>query len=264
MRETKEFRASAARYVFMVATCFGIVACGVIPLNFSARGAKYQYTYTMKASAGGGSAITRDPANLLFQDDNLIVQFRFDDAAIHFQLQNLTDLYVTLDLAKAFIYKDRRVYPLCHSLNFYSDTLARSVPVSLPPLGYTRDYVAPRENVYFDGSKWVEKDLFPSTDRNSDSQREAIKRQVGKTVLLTLPLMFGSSQKDYIFEFQVTSVTGLPWNKYQPPKRSPPPPQKDASFLALDQVTTGIIVAGLLGFSAFLLTLSKDTPADLK
>ena len=194
----------------------------------------------------------------------MIVQFRFDDAAIHFQLQNLSDANVSIDLAKAFIRIDQRVYPVCHSLNFYSDTLSRPALVVLPPMGYTLDYLAPRENVYFDGAKWVEKDLLPSTDRNSETLREAIRRQVGESIAVGIPFMAGTTEKNYVFEFQVASVNQIPWSSHQLPKRTPPPPQKESGIFTLDQVTTGIVVAGLLGFSAYLLTLTKDIPADIK
>ncbi len=255
---------SIIRITALAFLSFGIGACGVLPWNFSPRGEKYHYTYALKMSAEDNPAVTRDQARMSFQDENLNIQFFFDDAAIHFRLRNLSGANLNLDLARSYISIDQRAHPVCHSLNFYSDTIVRPAILSLPPQGYTDEYVAPRENIYFDGSKWREKDLFPSIDRNSDTLRQVIQRHVGKSIAVGFPVVVGQTERSYVFEFQVTAVAQIPWENHQPPKRSPPPPQKPSGIFTLDQVTTGIVVAGLLGFSAYLLTLSKDTPADIK
>jgi hypothetical protein len=39
--------------------------------------------------------------NLLFRDDRLIIQFRFDDPAIRFQAQNISSTNMRIDWTKA-------------------------------------------------------------------------------------------------------------------------------------------------------------------
>jgi hypothetical protein len=250
--------------VEMLAVIVLFGGCSVFLPNASTKGTKYRYTYHLKVSPEMGGAIVHDPANLLFQDDSIIVQFRFDDAAAFFQLQNLSESFLTLDYAKFSFEIDRQTYPVCHSLNFYSDTAVRPGSVTLRPMSFIKDYVAPRGNITFDGSRWQEKDLFPTVDHSPDSSGQSIKKHVGKTFALVMPLTFGGQQRNYVFEFQIASADILPWTKYQRPVRSPSAPQKPTGFFTLDQVAAGIVVAGLLGFSAYLLTLRKDINPDLR
>jgi hypothetical protein len=132
----------------------------------------------------------------------------------------------------------------------------------MPPLGYIREIVIPRNNIYTDGDKWVEVDLLPTTDRRSLPLQESIKKNVGQRISFMLPLIFGPKAKNYKFDFQVDTVKRIAWKDYVPLKRVPAPPNPKHGMLALDNVTTAIIVVGVLGFSAYVLSMKKNPPSE--
>lgn len=216
-------------------------------------GNKYQYIYKLVSPAKNSS--------LLFQDDSIIIQFKFDEAAIRFQLQNISESNITLDWNRASIGISDRYFAVRHASNFYVDTLS-SNSIIMPPLGYLRDVVIPRDNIYNDGDKWVELDLLPTTDHRSLQLQDSIKNSVGKRVSLIFPVLFGSTTKNYRFDFQVDTVKRIAWNNYIPSKRVPAPPKPEHSVTSLGNVTTAVIMVGVLGFSAYVLSIKKSPPSE--
>jgi hypothetical protein len=197
----------------------------------------------------------------MFQDDSIIIQFKFDDAAIQFQLQNISESHITLDWDKVSIGISDRYFGVRHASNFYVDTV-RSNSIIMPPLGYLRDVVIPHENVSYDGNKWVEADLLPTVDRRSPSVQAAIKKNVGQKVSLMLPIMFGPTRRNYVFDFQVDAVKQIAWKDFAPIKRMPAPPKPDNKGRAWVNVTTAVLVVGVLGFSAYVLSIKKNPPTE--
>jgi hypothetical protein len=196
-------------------------------------------------------------AQLLFLDDSVIIQFKIDEAAIQLQLQNISESNVTLDWGRASISINGRYFVVRHASNFYNDT-TRSNSIILPPLGYLYDAAIPRDNIYYDGSNWVELDLLPTTDHRSLPLQESIQKSAGERMSLMLPIIFGSTAKNYKFDFQVESVKRIAWKDYVPLKRVPSPPSPRHPATALDNVTTAVIVVGVLGFSAYFLSVKKN------
>jgi hypothetical protein len=241
-------------YGAILIVCAGfLLSCGTTGQFSPGKGNKYQYSFKLVYPV--------ENSNLLFQDDNVIVQFKFDEAAIRYQLQNVSDSRLTIEWNKAAMSINGRYTPIRHSSTLYGDTM-RSESISMPPLGYIRDIAIPHENVYLDGDRWVEEDLFPTTDRNSPEIRESIQKSVSQRVGLTLPMVIGSEVKQYEFDFQVESVKRIPWKDYVPFKRVPSPPHPKQGVLALDNVTTAIIAVGVLGFSAYILSVKKNPPSE--
>ena len=223
--------------------------------NFSpGKGNKYQYTYKMVAPVAN--------SNLLFQDDSLIVQFKFDEAAVKFQLQNVSQSNVVLEWSKASVGVNGRFYGIRHSGTLYADTSLKQSSMLIPPMGYIRDLAIPFENIYFDGNQWIETDLLPTVDNNALVMRRSIEGSVGTPVSFQLPVAFGTSGAVYAFEFQVASVTQIPWKDYVPVKRVPAPPIPHKQPFVLDQVTTAAIAVGVLGFTAFIINGRKDAPKE--
>lgn len=224
-------------------------------LGSGGRGSKYRYQFKMVAPSRSNE--------MLYQDDSLIIQFRFDDVAIKFQLQNLSESDLSIDWEKTSIGIEKRFYSVRHSSDFYGDTALRKVSVVIPPVGYIREVMIPREHVYFDGDKWVEVDLLPTMDKNSQALKQSILRSVGRSISVILPMRFGQAVKKYQFDFTVASVNLLAWASYVPEKRIPPPPPRGTTHsLKPDYLTTGIIVAGIVGFSALILTRKKDPATE--
>ena len=216
-------------------------------------GTKYQYTYAMVAPT--------QSAELAHQDDRIIIQFRPDEAAMRFQLQNVSDVEMSVDWSRASIGVEGRFYPARHSTTLYHDS-ADGPSVILPPLGYIRDLVIPVENVGFDGERWSEKDLLPTVDAGEPALRAAIRGSVGKQISVILPLRFGEDEVIYEFAFRVTSVRPISWRDYRPTPRVPAPPFVRRPSGTIDQLTVAVIALGVLGFAAFVLSVSKDTPSE--
>jgi len=230
-----------------------LISCATTSQFSPGSGNKYQYTYKLVSPVKN--------SNLLFQDDSVIIQFKFDEAAIRFQLQNISESNITLNWNRASIGISDRYFAVRHSSNFYGDTI-RSSSIIMPPLGYLRDVVIPRDNIYNDGVKWVELDLLPTTDHRSLLLQESIQKSVGKRISLMLPIIFGSTTKNYRFDFQVDAVKRIAWKDYVPSKRVPAPLKPEHTVTALDNVTTAVIVVGVLGFSAYVLSIKKNPPTE--
>jgi hypothetical protein len=238
----------------VIITFSGIFMSCVTTSQFSpGSGNKYQYTYKLVSPVKN--------SNLLFQDENVIIQFKFDEAAIRFQLQNISESNITIDWSRASMGINDRYFAVRHTSNFYGDTL-RSSSIIMPPLGYIRDMVIPRDNIYNDGDKWVELDLLPTTDHRSLQLQQSIQKSVGKQISLMLTMMFGQTTKNYRFDFQVDSVKRIAWKDYTPFKRVPAPPKSGHTVTALDNVTTAVIMVGVLGFSAYILSIKKNPPTE--
>lgn len=239
--------------IVLVACAVLFGACGVSSEFTPGAGNKFQYNYKL--------VYPIESSSLLFQDDNIIIQFKFDEAAIRFQLQNITSSKITITWNKASININGRYFPIRNSNNLYSDTVIAN-SIIIPPLGYIRDLAIPRENIYYDGDNWVEKDLLPTIDRNSPTLRDAIQNSIGQRIGLLFPINFGSNEHTYEFDFVVDSVKRIPWKEYIPTKRIPSPPPPKKGILGLDNVTTAIVVVGILGFSAYIISMKKNPPSE--
>lgn len=222
----------------------------------SAVGKKYRYAYRLNKPI--------ESPNLIYRDDQIIIQFRIDEGAVNFQLQNVSSSTMQIRWEKISIGVEGRFSSIRNFRTFYAETAIPASSHIIPPLGYTRDLVTPQENVYFDGTKWVEKELFPTVDRNVPSVRQQILQNVGNKIVLILPLQFDQVVKDYRFEFLVTAVRELPWKQYQSPKR-PASPQVGSPKTSIEpsgQLTTALIVLGMIGLAAYLITLKKEPPSE--
>lgn len=211
-------------------------------------GSKYLYSYRMTAPV--------ENRELVFEDGNVKAQFKFDDAAIRFQLQNLSPSDITILWNQVSMGVDNKFTPVRNSITFYLDTVWTVGSETIPPLGYVLEIVIPYHNVRFDGYRWVEQDLLPTTDKNELA--DVIMKNLGKSIKLMLPLQIGNEKRSYAFEFVVESVHQIAWKDHQSPRRNPPPIPKIPKTSVTDQVTTAIIAVGLLGFAAYVMTIKKD------
>ncbi|MGB2867893.1 MAG: hypothetical protein WBD36_05540 [Bacteroidota bacterium] len=218
------------------------------------RGNKYRYVFKMLAPIQNN--------NLLFQDESIIIQFKFDDAAVKFQLQNVTAAACTIDWSKATLGVNGRFFPVRHADNLYKDSATATTSIPIPSLGYIQDLVIPRDNILYEGDRWGEIDLLPTTDNGSESARKSILQSVGKSIAVVMPLRFGNTVRNYEFDFQVASVERIFWKDFTPVKRIPAPPERPPQNQSLDQVTTAILALGILGFAAYLITIKKNPPTE--
>ena len=241
------------RLVVLASLAGFLMSCATTSQFAPGKGNKYQYTYKLMYPV--------ENSDLLFQDDSVIIQFKIDEAAIRFQLQNISESYLAIDWDKASMNIQGRYFAVRHVSNLYYDS-SSSISILLPPLGYLRDIAIPRDNIYSNGDRWVETDLLPTTDHKSVELQESIKKSTGRRIGLLLPVTFGSKVKNYEFDFQVDSVRQIQWKDYDPLQRVPAPPNPMHSVLGLDNVTTAIIAVGILGFSAYVLSIKKNPPSE--
>ncbi len=241
-------------HIFILALCSGcLISCASTGSFSPGNGNKYRYSYRLVHPA--------ESSDLLYQDDSIIVQFKFDEAAIRFQLQNISDSYLSINWNGSAISIFGRYFSVRNTKTLYNDSSC-SNSILLPPLGYLRDIAIPSNNIYYNGDKWVEVDLLPTVDHNLKELRESIPKYAGQRIGFSLPMNFGSSTKYYDFQFQIDSVNKIPWKDYEPFTRVPSPPKPNRTFLGMDNVTTAIITVGVLGFSAYVLSVKKNPPSE--
>jgi|GEM_PF-751987 len=242
----------SVQLIFAVILSFVWTSCGQLPFLSSNPGNKYRYQYKLTSPA--------EDSSLVFRDEFIYVQFKIDDAAIKFQLQNISPDPLEIYWSKASIGVNGRFFPVRHSTNLYAESLFCNTYPLIPSLGYTTDLVMPAGGIYYDGTKWKETDLLPTADRNSREEREKIERLVGTPLTLMLPVQVGETAKEYRFTFVVSSVTQIPWDRYLPPRR-PPPPIPQRPMLTTDQMIVAGVVVGVIGLAAYWLTLRKIEPS---
>ncbi len=243
----------AVRPLAVVLSALLLGGCAAGAAYSPGQGTKYQYTYSMVAPSVS--------ADLTHRDERIIIQFRPDDAALKFQVQNLSDQELSIDWSRASIGVEGRFSAVRHASSLYSDSGAAG-SFLLPPMGYMRDLVMPYENIRFDGERWIESDLLPTTDNANEALRSMIRGSVGKQVSVILPFRFGSQEMTYEFAFRVSAVRPIAWRDVRPVQRVPAPPVTKRTSGTLDQVTLAVIALGVLGFVAFTLSLSKNPPSE--
>jgi hypothetical protein len=240
------------QFFILVFPALLLVGCTASSKLQSTLGNKYQYSISMFAP--------EKSKNMLFRDDQLIIQFRMDNPGIRFQIQNISPTDMRIDWAKASIGIHNSYSPVRNMSTIY-DTTAK-IPVSkiIPPLGVVRDVILPRGNTYFDGVQWRVDDLLPTTDANSRAMKNNIMGQVGSSVDVILPLDFGSDVRTYQFTFSVDSVQQVAWSDFRPASWLPPqPPVRRLHQSAEDLVTAAILASSFILVLRYV-TAAKKTP----
>jgi hypothetical protein len=224
--------------------------------SFHATNQHYVYTYSLISPA-----VSED---LLYKDRYIIIQFKFDESAVRFQLQNVSEAPISILWENASIGLNRRTFAVKNWATIYSFLQDPPAPVVIPPLGYVREVVIPRERISYEKDEWVEKDMFPTQDLGSSSRKNAILRFKGSRVKLILPMMIGEAETEYAFVFKVTDITPLPKNTLPPKKERPPVPKIPFPMMGASQSIMPIVITtGILGVVVYLLSQKKNPPGDL-
>ena len=232
-----------------------LAGCSAASRLQSSHGKKYRYSYTLVSPTSGWK--------MSFQDERLKILFRIDDSAVRFKLQNRTSSPMKIVWEDASIGARNRYYAVRNTRTLYLPDYRDNAVPTIMPGGYVIDLAIPAENVYHNGTDWKETDLLPTTDRNSVAAGERILKHKGSAVSLLLPILVGNEVVNYTFQFQVTAVNNIPWERYRIPRRPGPPvstPQPKVG--GADQIITAVIVAAVVGISAILLTQKKSPPSE--
>jgi len=199
----------------------------------------------------------------LFKDDYITIQFKLDESAVKFQLQNISELPISIVWENVAIGLNNRVYPVKNTTTLYQTDMVHPLPVMIPSLGYIRDLVIPRDYISIDKNEWVERDLFPTNDLGSPSRKNLILKYVGSQIKLLLPLKIGEVVQDYTFIFKVKSVAAVPEGKLPPVKERPTPPQVAAMSGQTSQSILPILIAGgILAVAIYAFSKEKATPIN--
>jgi hypothetical protein len=195
----------------------------------------------------------------LYRDDRIIVQFRLEESAVRFQLQNLSDSTLLIDWPHASI-GVRGIYSPVRNLSVFYDTVSvRPAGCFIPPLGVIRDVILPEGNTHFDGSRWRREDLLPTTDGNSPAMKNTIAGMVGSPIDVLLPVAVGGAQHQYHFTLAVDSISQLRWDEYRAASWLPSePPVRHGGPTIGDNITAVIVVSGILGFFSYMLVAKKS------
>lgn len=238
--------------------CYILIASllfsGCAGLSGAAKGSNYIYTYSLVSP--------QKSDKMIFRDNYVVIQFFFDASAISFQLQNISEATMSIVWEKVSLGVNKRIHAVRNTSTFYSVGNVIPQPVSIPPLGYIRETIIPRENIYNEKGVWVEKDFFLTNDKGSSKIKTAMKRFVGSEVTLSIPLKIGDVIVEYPFVFKVTKVTPLPSHLLPPVKERPQAPKTTINEAGTSNSLVPILIAGgIFGIAIYLLSIKK-TPAD--
>jgi hypothetical protein len=197
--------------------------------------------------------------DMIFRDDRMIIQFRFDDPAIRFQAQNLSTTSMRIDWPHVSLGIYGSSFSIRNMATFYDSTRALSVGEPIPPFGVIRDVILPRSNTYVEAGRWRVDNLLPTIDGNSRTMQNTIMRQIGSSISLRLPIEFGSETKTYQFSFSVDAVKSITWENYRRPAWLPPePPVQAVGPTSGDQIAAVVVVGSFLGFIRYVMTMKKN------
>ena len=229
-----------------------LIGCGASSRLQSTFGNRYRYSISMVAPTKS--------QDLLFRDDHLIIQFRFDDPAIRFQLQNISSSEMEIDWAKASLGIRGMYAPVRNLASFHDSGAVATVGPVIPSLGVVRDIILPRENISFDGAQWHVADLLPTADRNSPETQSSILGSAGSNIDVILPIRVWAKSRLYRFTFVVDSVSQISWDEHRTPTWLPPgSPARKLRPSTVEQITAAIIAGGFLGIFAYM-RAAKKTP----
>lgn len=240
---------TAVVYLLLV-SIIGTIGCsGSLPGDGT--GGRYIYNYTMT------EPVVND--QLLFKDAYITIQFKFDESAIKFQLQNTSELPVSIIWENVSVGLNNRVFPVRNTSTLYDTEQRHPLPVVIPSLGYVRDLVIPWEYVSLEKGKWTEKDLFPTNDLGSAARKKLILKYTGSQIKLFLPVKIGEVVQEYSFNFKVKGISSLPANRVPPVKERPTPPPV-ASIGSSNALMPVLIAGGILGLAIFVFSKDKTSP----
>ena len=221
----------------------------------ASRGMNYLYGYTM---------VEPQSKQMIFRDNYVYIQFKIDASAINFQLQNISEASMSIVWEKVSIGVNKKIFSVRNSSTLYSTSVTPPVPVVIPPLGYVRETIIPRENIFYKNGAWNEKEFFLTNDHGSKRLAAAIKKTTNKRISLILPVKIGDVVIEYPFTFKVNTVKVLPSDVLPPKKERPEPPkspmQEAGGGLSFVPI---VIVAVIFGVSAYFLSKKERSPSDL-
>jgi hypothetical protein len=218
-------------------------------------GRNYRYVYAMTDPI--------ESTELAYRDERIQVRFQIDRGAIRYSLKNLSAENAVVLTERASIRVNNTSSLIRNERTYYSQNAESFLPVPIPPKGVVHDFVLPRDNISFDGSKWVEQDLFQRADNNDPAERKNILKSIGVIFDLVFPVQFGADQADYKFSFKIVRIRSVIADTIRAVEaRFPVTPVAGWSSPGSEMWLTIGIVAGLAIVIVVALSQPKQAPSD--
>jgi hypothetical protein len=183
----------------------------------SPRGNTYSYVYEMIEPVSSKS--------LQYQNPKFNMWFTIDQGAVNFDARNLSSSTMVILGGDASLGINGKFFPVRTSSTYYADSASLRLTTPVPAGGYVQDFFVPRNNIFYDGNKWVERDLLPTRDYNNPVRKQSIQKNIGNEIHLIVPIKIGNQLQEYTFKFRISTVKVVdPDSVIQHEPRLPPPP----------------------------------------
>jgi hypothetical protein len=223
---------------------------------FSPRGNTYQYVYEMTEPVASKS--------LLYQTPKFNIWFHIDQGAISYDARNLSSSTMMILGGNASLGINGKFFPVRTSSSYYSDSASSLFTTPVPPSGYVQDFFIPRNNIFYDGNKWIERDLLPTKDYSDPVRKQAIQKNVGAEVHLVVPIKVGTELQEYRFKFKISSVKVVdPDSVVQQGPRLPSPPKPKRPPTKTEMWVSIGIVSSVTLAAILIVTRERPFPAGL-
>jgi hypothetical protein len=195
---------------------FGCASFSRVQL-ISPRGNTYRYVYEMVEPV--------ESPDLQYKNPKFNMWFTVDQGAVSFDARNLSSSKMVILGGNASMGINGKFFPVRTSSTYYADSTSFLLTTPVPAGGYVQDFFIPRNNIFYDGNKWVERDLLPTMDYNNPVRRLAIQKNIGAEIHLIVPIKIGNELQEYTFRFKIAGVKVVnPDSVVQHEPRLPPPP----------------------------------------
>ncbi len=217
----------------------------------SPRGSTYRYVYELIEPVASKT--------LQYQNPKFNLWFTVDQGAVCFDARNLSSSTMVILGGNASMGINGKFFPVRTSSTYYADSASLKLTTPVPAGGYVQDFFIPRNNIFYDGNNWVERELLPTMDYNNPVRKQAIQKNVGNEIHLVVPIKVGNDLQDYTFRFKIAGVKVVnPDSVVQNGPRLPTPPMPKRPLSNTEMwVSIGIVSSVTL---AAILIVTRDHP----
>jgi len=226
--------------------------------NLYYSGTVYKYIYEMTEPS-----ISKD---MMYKDPKFNIWFNIDQGAITYTIRNTSTSKISVLNGNALFGINGEFFPVRTSASYYTDSVSYLSTNIVPSTGLVQDFIIPRNSIFYDGNKWVEKVLFATRDCGDPVIKQSIGKNIGSEVALVLPIKVGTEENEYTFKFKITRITSARVVKSDSVLLAGirlPPPMPKRSLTKTEMWTSIGIVSSVILFSIFLVTRDKTFPGGL-
>ena len=144
--------------------------------------------------------------SMVFEDAQMAFVFVVQPKGIACGIKNKTTDPVTINWNNvSYIDADSEAHKVIHAGVRYQDKAAPQPPTVVPPLAKITETLLPADHITSSSSGWSEKPLWKDFAHLSEDL-SVLKRHIGSTFALFLPIEVEGKTKNYTFLFKITDV----------------------------------------------------------